>query len=191
MIYTFCNQKGGSGKTTLTMLTAMALESIGQRVAIIDRDPQKTSSRAITELQKKGRSTIEISESAEGFDFVFIDTSPRLDDVLGASIAESDRVILVASPSPADLWSTQESRDFVAENLREGAKSALLFNSVVKAAKVSRDLEALSEAIGVQALKNYITRRQAYQYAILQGWDVLKPSEREEIKSVALEINTL
>lgn len=191
MIYTFCNQKGGSGKTTLTLLTAMALESIGQRVAIIDRDPQRTSTRAIENLASRDLTSIELASNAEGYDSVFIDTAPRLDKALGRSIAEADRVILTASPSPADLWSTQESREFVESHLNADAKCALLFNSVVRASKVSRDLEQLAEAIGLPALKNYLSRRQAFQYAVLKGWDNLKPAERDEIKTITLEINSL
>src|SRR6187551_953378 len=110
MIITLCNQKGGAGKTTLTLLLAMALEDVGRRVAVIDRDPQATSGRAIANLNANGLSKIEVVNSPQDHDVTFIDTAPRLDDSLGRSISESSRVILVSSPSPADLWSTQESR---------------------------------------------------------------------------------
>lgn len=191
MIITLCNQKGGAGKTTLTLLLAMALENVGRRVAIIDRDPQATSSRAVANLNANGLSTIEVVDAPGDHDVTFIDTAPRLDEVLGTSIAESSRVILVSSPSPADLWSTQESRDFVLRHLAEGAKTAVLFNSVVKGARISRDLELLAGHIQLPALHNCIVRRQCYQYAVLQGWSALKPQERDEIKSAALEIGTM
>lgn len=191
MIITLCNQKGGAGKTTLTLLLAMALEDVGRRVAIIDRDPQETSSRAIRHLNTHNLSTIEIVAQPSDHDVTFIDTAPRLDDTLAVSIAASSRVILVSSPSPADLWSTQQSREFVLKNLAPGAKNGILFNSVVKGAKISRDLEELANHIGLPSLKNCIVRRQSYQYAILQGWAALKPLERDEIKSAALEIGTM
>ncbi|MES2704973.1 MAG: ParA family protein [Verrucomicrobiota bacterium] len=191
MIITLCNQKGGAGKTTLTLLLAMALEDVGRRVAVIDRDPQATSSRAIANLNANGLSKIEVLSSAADHDVTFIDTAPRLNESLGRSIAESSRVILVSSPSPADLWSTQESRDFVLRHLSPGAKTAILFNSVVKGSRISRDLEVLAGHIQLPALRNCTVRRQCYQYAILQGWGALKSVERDEIKSAALEIGTM
>ncbi len=191
MIITLCNQKGGAGKTTLTLLLAMALENVGRRVGVIDRDPQQTSSRSITHLRESGMTKIKLTTSTAGFDVTFIDTAPRLDDSLAKAINESSKVLLVSSPSPADLWSTQESRLFVEKNLRPDAKTAILFNSVVKGAKISRDLEELAGHIGLTPLKNFVARRQAYQYAVLQGWDVLRPIEKMEVQSAALEIGTM
>lgn len=191
MVITLCNQKGGAGKTTLTLLLAMALEDIGRRVAIVDRDPQLTSTRAIQHLNSLDLSKIELVSEVGNHDVTFIDTAPRLDDVLGTAIQSADRVILVSSPSPADLWSTQQSRDFVLSHIRSQAKNGILFNSVVKGAKISRDLEELARHIGLPALRNCVVRRQCYQYAILQGWSALKGVERDEIKSAALEIGTM
>jgi chromosome partitioning protein len=194
MIITLCNQKGGSGKTTLTLLLALALDSIGRKVAVIDHDPQGTSSQAIKYLREEDLTKIELSSSANGFDATFIDTAPKLDDVLAKAIRASDRVVVVSSPSPADLWSTQRSRNFVMENLKPGVKTGLLFNSVVKAARISRsveELEVLAKQVGLPALKNFVTRRQAYQYAVLQGWRILRAAEQHEIMSMALEVTTM
>jgi chromosome partitioning protein len=191
MVITLCNQKGGAGKTTLTLLLAMALEDIGRRVAIVDRDPQLTSTRAIQHLNSLDLSKIELVAEVGNHDVTFIDTAPRLDDVLGTAIKAADRVILVSSPSPADLWSTQQSRDFVLSHINPKAKNGILFNSVVKGAKISRDLEELARHIGLPALRNCVVRRQSYQYAILHGWSALKGVERDEIKSAALEIGTM
>jgi chromosome partitioning protein len=190
MIITLCNQKGGAGKTSLTLLLAMALEDVGRRVAVIDRDPQQTSGRAIQHLNSQGLSHIQLVPDLGGHDVTFIDTAPRLDDGLAWALSQSSRAILVSSPSPADLWSTQQSRDFVINHANK-AKHGILFNSVVKGAKISRDLKDLAALIGMPALSNCIVRRQCYQYAILQGWKALKAVERDEIKSAALEIGTM
>jgi len=40
----FLSQKGGSGKTTLAVHIAVAAESTGERVTLIDADPQGSAS---------------------------------------------------------------------------------------------------------------------------------------------------
>lgn len=49
------NQKGGSGKTTYSVLTAMALASTGKRVLIIDCDPQYGTSALLSPTDKVER----------------------------------------------------------------------------------------------------------------------------------------
>ena len=44
-VITVLSQKGGAGKSTLTMQLAGGLARAGRRVAIIDLDPQETSLR--------------------------------------------------------------------------------------------------------------------------------------------------
>ncbi|MGA2136700.1 MAG: ParA family protein, partial [Bryobacteraceae bacterium] len=40
---TFFSQKGGSGKTTLAVHTAVAAQESGERVVLVDSDPQKST----------------------------------------------------------------------------------------------------------------------------------------------------
>lgn len=198
-ITTIGNQKGGAGKTSITILTALALERAGKQIAIVDIDPQQTASRAIAHLQEIKRTKIAILKHARSksdfqgsdFDYIFVDTPPALGEQLRWAISISDRIILVSSPSPSDLWSSQESVEFIKKHRRKGTPTRVLFNSVVKKSKTARDLPSLAQSIGFLPLQNMITRRQAYQYAILQGWMALKPAERTEILKLAIEITTL
>ena len=42
-VIAFLSQKGGSGKTTLSVHTAVAAEATGERVCVIDADPQESA----------------------------------------------------------------------------------------------------------------------------------------------------
>ena len=44
-----CNGKGGTGKTTLSVLLAHALAEAGKTVAVQDRDPQGTATKWLKE----------------------------------------------------------------------------------------------------------------------------------------------
>ena len=104
---TVCNGKGGSGKTTATILLGLALVEAGHKAKVLDIDPQNTASRWITD----GGLPL---GSEDGSATVLIDTPPRLDSPdLRESILESDIVIVVSSPSPADLFTSQDTARLV------------------------------------------------------------------------------
>ena len=50
MMITLCNGKGGTGKTTMTVLLAHALAEAGKKVAVHDLDPQGTATEWLTGL---------------------------------------------------------------------------------------------------------------------------------------------
>jgi chromosome partitioning protein len=186
MVIAFCNGKGGSGKTTLSVLLGCALANAGRRVGMIDRDPQRTATRWI-----EGNRPADF-EAANGADYgaIIIDTPPRLDSPLvHESMRQADRVVLVTSPSPADLWSSQDTVRVLREHHPE-VKTAILFNQVQRQTVLARELESLAAQIGLPALRHSVSRRQVYQHAMVLGWKALDAGAREEILQVALEIIT-
>jgi chromosome partitioning protein len=52
MIITFANQKGGVGKTTLGLHVAAELARRGQRVKVIDLDPQHSALDGLLETDR-------------------------------------------------------------------------------------------------------------------------------------------
>ncbi len=186
MVIAFCNGKGGSGKTTLSVLIGCALANAGRRVGMIDRDPQRTASRWI-ECNRPAD-----FETANGSDYgaVIIDTPPRLDSpTVHESLREADRVILVTSPSPADLWTSRDTARVIHEH-RPEAKTAILFNQIQRQTLLARELDSLAAQIGLPALRHSVSRRQVYQHAMVLGWKALDAGAREEILQVALELIT-
>lgn len=186
MIITFCNGKGGAGKTTLSILMGCALADVGRRVAFLDRDPQQTATRWIRETKP----SIVIAEPGVSYDALIIDTPPRLDSSLvHESLAQADKVMLVSSPSPADLWTSQDTVSVIRAHYKKD-KAALLFNQVQRQTLLARELSSLAERIGLPSLNHQVSRRQSYQHAMVLGWKALDGPAREEILQLALEITT-
>lgn len=181
---TVCNGKGGSGKTTATILLGLALIEAGHKARVLDIDPQSTASRWITD----GALPLGSDDSSAT---VLIDTPPRLDNPeLSESIRESDIVIVVSSPSPADLFTSQDTARLIGE-LGAADKARLLFNQVQEGTILSRGLEDTAKRIGLQPLNSVLTRRQCYQHAVLLGWNALPPKAKEEVFKMALEVTSL
>lgn len=181
---TICNGKGGSGKTTTAILLGLALVEAGHKTKIIDIDPQHTAARWIAD-GKLPLNGVGVPSTT------IVDTPPRLDDLeLSNSIKKSDIVIVVSSPSPADLFTSQDTAKLIAR-LKATGKSRLLFNQVQDGTILSRGLEETAERIGIKPLKCFLTRRQCYQHAVLLGWDALPAKAKEEVYKVAIEVASL
>jgi chromosome partitioning protein len=189
MIITLCNGKGGSGKTTLSVLLGSALVEAGHQVALLDTDPQHTATRWIEEMKGSSDSNnLEIATAGKDYGALFIDTAPRLEtSEVRDSIRRADVIVLVTSPSPADLFTSRDTAQLIHN---EGARDRafVLFNQVQPGTILARDLDDLAERIGLPAFKNTLRRRQAYQHAVLLGWKSLGNEAREELFKVALEI---
>lgn len=187
MTITLCNGKGGSGKTTLSVLLASALAEAGHHVAVRDCDPQATATRWINEI-----GSLKVASDGERYDALIIDTPPRLDSrALLDSLAASDIAILVTSPSPADLWTSRDTVKVLSSHFPNLASARVLFNQVQAKTVLARELSEMADRIGLRALNTVIHRRQVYQHSALLGWKALSPEAREEVLKAALEIAAL
>ena len=180
-----CNQKGGSGKTTATLLLSYAMASAGSSVGIIDHDPQKTATYWLDSAPMDG---LEIAKKGKAYDVVFMDTPGILNHPsLKKSVKDADKVILVSSTSPADLWSTQAAIDFV-KGLRSDITPRLLFTRYARNTEYGKAKEEFAAALGISPLKNAIPERTSIQRAAVKGWKALSSADREIIQSIAIEI---
>lgn len=190
MIITFCGQKGGTGKTTMSFLVAETLSRAGKKVAIRDDDPQKSITEIVTELREAGRTELEIwSQEREGeFDFVVVDTLPRLaSKVLVEAVTEADRLILPLKPSMVDIRATLPAVEMVKEHTRNGARAYVLWNMVKPGTRISRELEGLEGMLGLPVLKNNVPERIGFTYATLQGYEAITGEDRELLQRLVLE----
>ena len=111
------NQKGGSGKSTLTVHLAAAAEAAGEGPAIItDTDPQGTAGDWFNQRKKAGFETpryapLPLPElgaridalGAAGAAYLFVDTAPSVGAVNAELFAAADLILVPLNPTPADL----------------------------------------------------------------------------------------
>jgi chromosome partitioning protein len=115
-VLSFVTQKGGAGKTTLTICCAVAAEQAGYQTLILDMDPQGTAEAWYQdrEADKPKLACVTAAElpkalasaKAAGFDFVLIDTPGRDEPAVAAAIRVSDFCLVPCRPSPADMKAT-------------------------------------------------------------------------------------
>ena len=111
------NQKGGSGKSTLTVHLAAAAEHAGDGpVVISDTDPQGTAGDWFNQRRKNGHESplytdLSLSElhakvaalAQAGAKYLFIDTAPSVGSVNAELFALADLILVPLNPTPADL----------------------------------------------------------------------------------------
>ena len=118
MIYGIVGNKGGIGKTTLSVHLACWLREKGKKVALVDSDPQGSSSRwvraALPEVSVKKLTTSDdiietVPQIAEENDDVVVDGLPGLSDITRAILLITDKAILPCGPSQLDLLAVFEA----------------------------------------------------------------------------------
>ncbi len=111
------NQKGGAGKSTLTVHLAATAERAGHGPVILtDTDPQGTAGDWFNQRKKSGINTplyapVTLSElttklqalDTAGAAFLFIDTAPSVGAVNAELFSVADLILIPLNPTPADL----------------------------------------------------------------------------------------
>ncbi len=128
MIVALLNQKGGVGKTTLALHLAGELVMRGNRVTLVDADPQGSALDWSQQRSREGlprlfgvvglaRDTLhrEAPELARDVDHVVIDGPPRVAGLMRSALLAADLVLIPVQPSPLDGWASAEMLALLAE----------------------------------------------------------------------------
>ena len=176
-IISFVTQKGGSGKSTLASSLAVAAMEAGERVFVIDLDPQaslvswaktRKSEDVPVNAVTAGRlpATLAALEK-NGFTLAIIDTAGAESAAASAAMKAADLNIIPSRPNIFDLWASELTRSTL-KQMR--ADYVFVLNQCPPAQQTTRVEEgaAALEAMG-GLITPLILSRVDYQEAARQG----------------------
>ncbi|WP_375616325.1 ParA family partition ATPase [Bartonella sp. AP58NXGY] len=208
MIIGLLNQKGGVGKTTLSVNLAASFARTGARVLLIDVDPQGSAldwaaareDAPLFSVIGLPRATVhkEITQIGHSYDHIIIDGPPRVTDLVRSALMASDLVLIPVLPSPYDIWAADGIVKLIDEArvYKENLKSAFVINRKIVNTAIGRDVnEALGIYHSVHVLSSSVAQRVIFAEAAAQGKAVYEVDKQgpaaAEIEAVAAEIKEL
>jgi chromosome partitioning protein len=176
----FVTQKGGSGKSTLASSLSVAAHEQGERVLVIDMDPQASlmswsKTRGLDDVPVVAASPSKLTavlEAAEkkGISLVIIDT-PGADGAASmAAMKAADLNVIPSRPSVFDLWASAQTRAALKDSRSD---YVFLLNQCPPAQQSARVDEGVAtlEAMG-GLISPLVLARVDYQEAARHGWGV-------------------
>lgn len=200
------NQKGGSGKTTLATNLAHALKLSGERVLLVDADPQGSARDWNAANEGKLLSVVGLDRETlpvdlkgieSGYDWIVIDGAPQVARLSAAAIKAADVVIIPVQPSPYDVWSTADLVELIKarQEVTGGKpKAVFLVSRAIRNSKLSREVGEALQGYGLPTLKAGTTQRVIYPTTASHGLTVMSDPGCEaamEIMAIVREIEAV
>lgn len=199
-------RKGGAGKSTLAANLAAAFAGMGERVALLDTDPQKTLSHWHGErAHAGGKASLLDFDAPAGWrvpgacdklrrshDIILLDTPPHDDTDARIAIRAADLVLVPLQPSPADLWATGATLDLAKAEKRP---VAVALNRVPAQGKLTEQVVAALRGKGLTLLDVTLGNRTGFATAFAAGLGVTEAAPRslaaEEVRALVAALRGL
>ena len=189
-VVTVFNQKGGSGKTSVSMQLAGTMGLHGYKTLVIDMDPQGTAIRWCSTAQDgrefpasvislapmEGHMHREVRNQLDNYDVIFVDCPPALNSAAPTSaMLVSDLALIPVVPSPADIWAAEAAKRLAAS--AQASNSTLVAmvvpNMVQKSTLLARELlEVMGDDENFPMTKSRLGSRSAFRECQILGTTV-------------------
>jgi len=204
-IITVAQQKGGSGKTTIAVNLAVALRRRGHSIALLDTDPQGSMGRWFLErLDRLGEdealefgtssawgASYESEKLKKRFDFVIIDTPPKIDSDLRPALRVADLVLVPVSASHVDLWATEGVLDLAR---REKCDALIVLNRTRPNTRLAAEIATRATELGAEVATAQLANRVIYAETLGMGLGASdngrNPAARDEVGVLTDEVLT-
>ncbi|HYG08771.1 MAG TPA: ParA family partition ATPase [Pyrinomonadaceae bacterium] len=204
-----CNQKGGSGKTTLSMQLAGALARRKKKVLVVDADPQGTATRWASSAEEKpfpapvvglsaagGKVHREVEKFVDDYQYIIVDCPPAADSrVPQSALLVADLALVPVILSALDMWATVGIREVIENvgDINEGLKSRLVINQCQPNTSLSKEILKVIPEFGIEACTARVCLRQVYKQSAVDGQTVYDYGAKaapavEEIEALTDEV---
>jgi chromosome partitioning protein len=172
----YLSQKGGSGKTTLAVCTAVAAGEAGERVVLVDTDLQR-SATTWSEARASPTPIVATASAAqlpdvmtsarhEGMSLCIVDTAPHAAPDATRIARAADLVVIPCRPTAFDLAAVAPAVDIV----RAAGVPAVLVLSACpfRSPEIAESREVLA-SYGIPVAPMVLTDRRAFARAVASG----------------------
>jgi chromosome partitioning protein len=189
-------QKGGTGKTTLALSLAVAAETAGRSVLVIDLDPQASACKWSDRRSAKAPPVIDAQPARlaaalakakqAGVDLAIVDTPARIEQAAAESAKVADLVLIPCKPSILDLETLRATVELVQG--RSQSPPLVILNAIpAQGTRHEQAAEAIA-GMGLEVCPAYVGQRVAFEYAAQAGQTV---TEYEPDGRAASEVRRL
>jgi chromosome partitioning protein len=204
MIIAVTSTKGGSGKSTISVILGSIYKQYGMEVLLVDADPQGSLIK-FSEIAKDIPTVVSMPSSglwkaeqvprlARDFSVTIIDTPPQNNDIIRAALMCANIALVPCLPSPFDLWATTPFIELLkSAQVANPELIAFLLISRKKANTIlGEEGRAALEPYELPILKQEIVDREVTRQALMRGITVdrFDPHSKAalEFESLAREV---
>jgi chromosome partitioning protein len=200
-IVAIVSQKGGSGKTTLSVNLAAAAEAAGAIALIIDTDPQATASQWGAWRADKAPEVIDSAPpriqakvdaaTGQGATFIVIDTPPYADSAASRAVEVADVVLIPCRPSAFDLAAIKTTISLV--RLLDKPAFVVFTAGPPHAPRMYEEATELVLGFGIDPCPHILPDRAIYRHASAAGASVIEfePDGKAAAEIAALHMWTI
>ena len=170
------SQKGGVGKSTLAVHLATEAHAQGQRVLLLDLDPQGSamewaSRRGDLPPDVSGANPASIGKEierakGEGYDLVVIDTAPHADHAALQAARAADLVAIPCRPSTFDIAAISATLDLCK---LANKQAVVVLNAAPIRSRVTTEAEEAISEKGGKVSPVIIRQRVTFQHCMIDG----------------------
>lgn len=205
-IITVANQKGGSGKSTVSANLAVKLLEFGSKVLVMDTDPQKSiesftnireseanaskNLRYFTLSNRTGNIAESLKQFIELYEYIIVDTGGIDSQESRKAMLYADSIILPTTPSQFDVDVLANMLKTIAEikDINEDVQICILMNKISTNVFLDKELlnykkevEQIKQKLGLKdgfhLLDNVLKERVAYKRAVSEGLGITEFSD--------------